>query len=734
MNTRRSRLIFVCATVLAGATWAAHPSEASNMLKTHGPRTIVDERFTVEVDATIHTSVSSVAAFGRRVDVAVGGLSGPDGRVGEFTTGELIIHTSEAAASAAEMLGGQIVATIDPAIAGISVPAYHLIAFDPLRLDRRNVAADLAALQPDIAHGAHRVSDDAAMGTLAAAASLARHGIPVALNWLTTNTTIRTRTTTEAPVDVSGFGGDAFRWSPLTTIGVPEAWNVLARAGRLTPGTIPLAIVDSGYSVADADRPAGGISDPPGPSPIGCSAGPCPFHGSDVANTAMAIPDNGFGAAGPAGPVATPILSDRAGVVLVGDLVAQINAVASGARILNMSFSGEVPAIAAIFMGGYDIFTAAVRAMGVLLVASAGNSGTDVDTIHCFIVCWEATFVFPCENTGVLCVGSLGVSGTTVTSIPNAGSNFGSGGLDPAASVDVWASNVSLVGPNDGAPANDISRFGGTSAAAPLVSGALALIWAANPAATANTVEALALGTARPGACLSAGQCAGRIPNTVAAVRAMLPNQPPDIAISATTPTTVPRGTAVQFVATASDPDGTSPVVRWFVDGTPRATGSTFSYITTSDSFGDHIVRATVTDTFGFTVPDAGGGQLVTLLDTPPHVEVTAPSDGAVLTQWRGIHCIKTPGTTCPNNVALSAIAIDANNDPSTLPAQHVTWHLDGSPIPFATGHNATLDITWLALGPHDLTVTATGGQLTAHSSVTITVIRPQPLLGRTDE
>ena len=40
-----------------------------------------------------------------------------------------------------------------------------------------------------------------------------------------------------------------------------------------------------------------------------CSGGsPCPWHGTDVAGAAMGIPDNQFGSAGPAGPVAEPIL------------------------------------------------------------------------------------------------------------------------------------------------------------------------------------------------------------------------------------------------------------------------------------------------------------------------------------------------------------------------------------------------------------------------------------------
>ncbi|MEZ4270450.1 MAG: S8/S53 family peptidase [Myxococcota bacterium] len=47
------------------------------------------------------------------------------------------------------------------------------------------------------------------------------------------------------------------------------------------------------------------------------------------------------------------------------------------------------------------------RAAGILVFASAGNDGADVDAEDCFIGCWEGAYRVPCEAPGVICVGGL---------------------------------------------------------------------------------------------------------------------------------------------------------------------------------------------------------------------------------------------------------------------------------------------------------------------------------------
>jgi serine protease len=702
------------------------------------PRAI-DPRFSITIDGYEIASVSGYDG----TPVTVGGLAGPDGRVGRFAVGEAIIATADGnvAARVADSLGGGVVAALDPAKDLPGLLPLHLVRFDPSAVDVGSVEEDLAALEPEAAHGGHHASSREALGTVAAAARLAREGVSVDLDWVTTPDDIRNFSTAEAPVNPGFASNDAFSNPSLTSIAVPDAWNELQRAGLLNAGTIPVAVVDSGYSAADPDRPVGGFAAAPGTNPIPCSGGfPCPFHGSDVASTLMAVPDNGFGAAGPAGPVATPILEDRASPLVFGDIAAHMDAVSRGARIINMSFSAQGPAIATAFMLNYNKLTAQTRAAGILQVASAGNDGIDVDDLTCLITCWESTWVFPCENDGVICVGALNntfnstTGAFTVDTAPAPGSNFGSGGLNPGNSVDIWASNASLAGPNTGLTANATHFFTGTSAATPLVAGAAAVIWSTAPVASANTIEPTLLNTSSTGSCLvlplpAKSRCAGRIANALAGVVALIGDRPPDVSIAASGVTTVPRGTAVTFTATAIDPDGPTPTVRWFVDGALRAFGNTFSYQTFTDAFGSHVVDA-IADSGPFSVVDRQGGVRVILTNTSPTVQVTAPANNTVLYRWLAVGCSPNViSPLCLNAVVhLQAMTADANNGPGLLPDADVTWYLDAGSSPIATGNDVYVWFDHWSYGLHTITVRGTDGQFTAQASITVDVQKPRPI------
>jgi hypothetical protein len=702
---------------------------------------VVEARFSIIID---RYEIASAPGYDG-TPVAIGGVSGPGGQLGRFAVGEAIIATADGqvATGAAASIGGHVVASIQPPKELPDVVPFFLVRFDPDAVDTRHVTEDLAALQPEAAHGAHHATSREALGTLAAAARLAREGLTVDLDWLTNPDNIRNFTTAEAPVNPGVASNDAFTNPSLTSIGVPNAWNELARAGLLNAGTIPVAVVDSGYSAADPDRPFGGFAAPPGTNPIPCSGGAsCPFHGSDVASTLMAVPDNGFGAGGPAGPVATPILEDRAaGPLLFGDINAHLDAVSRGARIINMSFSGTGPAIATSFMQAYDNLTAKVRSAGILQVASAGNDGVDVDELSCFIACWESNWVFPCENSGVICVGALGntfnstTGSFTVSSAPTLGSNFGSGGLTPGASVDIWASNAALAGPNTGTTANATHFFTGTSASAPLVAGATAVIWTTNPTLSANTIETTLLSTSSTGSCLvlplpAKSRCASRIADAFAGVVALLGDRPPDISIAATSATTVPRGTIITFTATVTDPDGPTPTVAWFVDGALSVIGSNFGYQSFTDGFGPHTVTA-VAMSGAFSVPDRQGGVAVSLVNTPPTVQVAAPANNAVL--YRStftLPCLgNVIGPLCPNLVNLKATTADPNNGPGPLPDADVKWYLDGGSSPIATGNDTYVWINQWSDGLHSITVKASDGQYTAQASITVEVKLSLPVV-----
>lgn len=106
-------------------------------------------------------------------------------------------------------------------------------------------------------------------------------------------------------------------------------------------------------------------------------------------------------------------------------------------------------------------------------------------------------------------------------------------------------------------------------------------------------------------------------------------NEPPsvEIALGTTSPT---EGEAVEFVADASDPDGSVESYEWTVDGEPAGSGTGLTY--TFETTGDHEVALAVTD-------DDGATAVATRT-----VEVTAPGQTAT-TGARGTPTIvQTPG------------------------------------------------------------------------------------------
>ena len=140
----------------------------------------------------------------------------------------------------------------------------------------------------------------------------------VGVNWVFQPTDFANAFTVEALVGDAGFnsnplvyGGDAYDWTHLRAgtrqdTGVTLAWTQLDAAGRLA-NRVVIGVHDQGFA-PDPDFPSGGTIDRPNfPGSIPCSGGGmCPWHGTNVLGAAMGVPDNGFGAAGPAGPVAIP--------------------------------------------------------------------------------------------------------------------------------------------------------------------------------------------------------------------------------------------------------------------------------------------------------------------------------------------------------------------------------------------------------------------------------------------
>src|SRR5690606_233002 len=106
--------------------------------------------------------------------------------------------------------------------------------------------------------------------------------------------------------------------------------------------------------------------------------------------------------------------------------------------------------------------TLAFRETGMLLFAAAGNDGKNVDSEGCtFGVCWERTWVTPCENAGVICVGGLAANSKNKAG----NSNYGGEQVDIFAPFTLW------LGPDPDAPTNTARAISGTSFSSPFTAG-----------------------------------------------------------------------------------------------------------------------------------------------------------------------------------------------------------------------------------------------------------------------
>lgn len=176
-----------------------------------------------------------------------------------------------------------------------------------------------------------------------------------------------------------------------------SAWDVETDCSSVVVAVVDTGVHGSHEDLADnmwtsVDYPNGGYDFVDNDdTPFGFEG-----HGTHVAGIIGAVGDNGVGTTGlcwKAKIMAVRVLDDN-GEGTTADVVQGVDfAVSEGAKIINLSL-------------GLDTFDAALRTAiqnasdnGVIVVASAGNSGTDN----------ESTPVYPCNYTyeNVICVGAL---------------------------------------------------------------------------------------------------------------------------------------------------------------------------------------------------------------------------------------------------------------------------------------------------------------------------------------
>ena len=291
---------------------------------------------------------------------------------------------------------------------------------------------------------------------------------------------------------------------------VNRAWEYVRTLGPMQ-SPVFVAIVDDGYAVDANGQQLFGNLDLPNTvfrwnfnvdtnnitgagwncNPMTDPPGRC-WHGTAVANVATATINNQFGAAGTGSPVAQPFLFKITGSYFQAARAFR-TAVSWGADVINASFGGNCNWWCNTFgdLSGEGPLNDAAKtasSAGVAVVASAGNDSKNLFN----------EYVIPCEQSDVLCVGALDFDSLNAAGF----SNFGPG-------VNIWAPGASLrvaplpafvggtwINNSAGFGINDLSFFGGTSAASPFVAGVVATMKAVDPSLGVRDVQQIIQNTA----------------------------------------------------------------------------------------------------------------------------------------------------------------------------------------------------------------------------------------------
>ena len=285
--------------------------------------------------------------------------------------------------------------------------------------------------------------------------------------------------------------------------GLPLEWQYAATGADAVPptilraaGSVTIAVVDTGADLTAPDLAA------KAPAAFDVGAGTTDVrdpdgHGTFVASIAAGSGANHEGIAGFGGAAKLLVVKagSRAGAFTdVDEAIGIVYAVDHGARIVNLSLGGPTTS----FVERAAVQYAASH--GVLLVAAAGNDAQNGNPVE-----YPAALLQPVGSNGAAGTG-LAVGASTMLGDRAPFSSFGSylslvapgvdvlGALPSTGSVPAFQT-VRLPGSRHG-------RYGiasGTSFAAPQVSGAAALVWAANPSLTASDVATILEQTASGG-------------------------------------------------------------------------------------------------------------------------------------------------------------------------------------------------------------------------------------------
>lgn len=187
------------------------------------------------------------------------------------------------------------------------------------------------------------------------------------------------------------------------------------------------------------------------------------IHGTHVAGIIAADPSLGIASGiAPDAKIAAAQFIDNDGAGSIGEAILAMNEVVnSGAKIVNLSWGGA-PCVENLKYAVNDLSN-----RGILVVTAAGNESTNSDISPTY----PAAFMF---------LNQLNVAATDFNDILTSFSNYGKTSVHVAAPGKAILSTI---------PGNQVHPMDGTSMAAPVVSGAAALLLGAVPGSTAQQVK-----------------------------------------------------------------------------------------------------------------------------------------------------------------------------------------------------------------------------------------------------
>jgi len=266
------------------------------------------------------------------------------------------------------------------------------------------------------------------------------------------------------------YVADGSAWQ-FQRIGTDQTWDQVSNADPVV-----VAVIDTGLNLNHPDligNTVAGYDFVTGKTNVVDLAG----HGTAVSGTIAAVTNNGVGSAGISGSANIKIAPYRAGGTYSGDT--QLDVAYICAALLKAAERPEVKVINMSF-GGYGTFSSLAVAVneavnaGKIVVAASGNEGES----------WNARvgqYSYPASYDHVISVGAINKDNVR-------------------ASFSQYNDRVDLCAPGQSvlttARSGGYEYASGTSFSSPIVAGACAVLMAADPSLTAETVETILKSTA----------------------------------------------------------------------------------------------------------------------------------------------------------------------------------------------------------------------------------------------